>query len=29
MKGAAGMFREFGPVRFADPQESIFDSVAD
>ncbi|MFF0468298.1 hypothetical protein ACFYPX_12825 [Micromonospora zamorensis] len=26
---AAGMFREFGPVRSAEPQESIFDSVAD
>ncbi|WP_030490676.1 hypothetical protein [Micromonospora chokoriensis] len=25
----AGMFREFGPVRSAEPQESIFDSVAD
>lgn len=25
----AGMFREFGPVRSAQPQESIFDSVAD
>ncbi|GAB4106559.1 hypothetical protein GCM10028790_55780 [Micromonospora taraxaci] len=25
---AAGMFREFGPVRSAEPQESIFDSVA-
>ncbi|MET8461830.1 hypothetical protein [Micromonospora zamorensis] len=26
---AAGMFREFGPVRSAEPQESILDSVAD
>ncbi|MGW4682378.1 hypothetical protein ACWEOS_28265 [Micromonospora taraxaci] len=25
---SAGMFREFGPVRSAEPQESIFDSVA-
>lgn len=25
----AGMFREFGPVRSAEPQRSIFDSVAD
>lgn len=26
---AAGMFRELGPVRSAEPQESIFDSVTD
>ncbi|MGC5377491.1 hypothetical protein ACPXB1_03305 [Micromonospora sp. DT68] len=26
---AAGMFREFGPVRSVEPQQSIFDSVID